>query len=656
MLQNNNEPNDKNKQNDKDTAKKGISLRAACFWIVVAVLTISALIFLTTTSLTSTFSELSKAANNQIVFDKASHELMEASDYLTERVQRFTVNGDMRFLNEYFTEAFETNRREDAIEKMSSDPSVAPALAQLQQAMKGSLELMNREYYAMRLVIEAKGYTDYPDELKSIRLSDRDAALPASEKLRLATEMVLDDEYYRQKDLIRTDMRHSLDALESITHKAETTAFDRLHHAVNFVRAVILLQILGTLLLVWLMIHLGINPILRAVDRIKADRPIHEDGANEFRYLAHAYNNLTIQLNEENELLKDISETDALTGLRNRMALRNDYDLYLGHEVTVMLLDIDSFKMINDSYGHEEGDRVLSETGRLLSDAFGKDHSYRFGGDEFLVIETDHTEAEFIKKLDHVMNNRPVLEQDGVFSTVGYSTGYVHTVLDGSVDLRDLFSIADQKMYQVKRDKLRSDALSGRSGRPHYDEAGVAAAEYTTAEMKTLLEQVSGMYDLARVVDPIECRILEFGENGEISRKDRCYGIWNADQKCVNCTSALACQTGCHQEKAESFNDQLFHIQSNPVRLKLPDGGAFDAVVELVNVNKGGANANPANDRAAENKNNRAAQYHAQHDTLTKVLNQSSFAEHAREAIERDPKLPWVMITSNIMEDRKSVV
>ena len=637
---------------DKETLQSGISLRSVCVWIVISACVISALIFYTTLVLSSTFSEFSETADNHIVLDKASHELMEASDYLTERVQRFTVNGDLRFLEEYFTEAFETNRREDAIRKMSSEPGIEPALTQLQRAMDGSVELMNREYYAMRLVIDAKGYTNYPDELKDVVLSEQDAALPPAAKMQRATEMVLDDEYYAQKDRIRTDMNHSLDALEAMTRSTETAAFDRLRGAISFVRVAIMLQILGTLLLVWLMIRLGINPILMAVGRIKADRPIRETGAREFRYLAHTYNSITIQLNEENELLKEISETDALTGLRNRMALRNDYDEYSGHEVTVMLLDLDSFKMINDTYGHEEGDRVLSATGRLLSDAFGKEHCYRYGGDEFLVIDTDHSEAEFVKRLDQVLNNRPELEKDGVFHTVGYSAGYVHAVLDGSSDLRDLFSAADHRMYQIKRDKLRAETMSAGHRRSHDDEAGVKAAEYTTQEMKTLLDHVSGMYDLARVVDPIECRILEFGSDGSISRKDRCYGIWNADQKCVNCTSSLACRTGCHQEKAESFNDQLFHIQSNPVRLKLPDGGAYDAVVELVNINKNGSFAHSANDRAAENKNNRAAQYHAQHDSLTKVLNQSAFAELAREAIEKDPGLPWIMVTANIMDFR----
>ena len=632
--------------------KDGVSLRAVYVGIIIAALIISGLMFYATFSLTSTFQRLTDATENQIALDKAAHELMDASDYLTERVQRFTVNGDPRFMNEYFTEAFETNRREHAIEKMSGDPRTSAALEQLQEAMEESKELMHREYYAMRLVIEAKGYTDYSAELQEIRLTEQDAALSPEDKMRRATEMVLDDEYYDQKERIRADMRESLDVLEALTRNTESAAFDNVRNVMNYVRVIIVIQILGMVLLVWLTVRLGINPILKAVDRIKNDRPIEEKGANEFRYLARAYNGLTVQLSEENELLKELSRTDALTGIRNRLALREDYDSYQGHEVTVMLLDLDSFKMINDIRGHEEGDRVLSETGKLLADAFGKDHCYRYGGDEFLVIFPDCSEAEFRKKLDTVMANRPVFRDEGEVSRAGYSVGYVHAFVNEQRDLRDLFAEADQKMYQIKRDKLRAETLAGGQSRSRHDEAGIQAAEYTTEEMRVMLENVSGMYDLARVVDPIECRILEFGSDGKISRKERCYGIWNADQKCVNCTSALACRTGCHQEKAESFNDQLYHIQSNPVRLKLPDGGAYDAVVELVSIEQGSRDTHAANDRAAENKNQRAAQYHAQHDSLTKALNPNAFSELAREAIVRNPDLPRVMITSNIMDFR----
>ena len=628
----------------------GISLRVLYIWIVIAAFIVSGLIFYSTYSLTSTFGQLTEATESQIALDKAAHELMDASDYLTERVQRFTVDGDPRFMEEYFTEAFETNRRENAIARMSNAPGNADALAQLQQAMDGSVELMKKEYYAMRLVIEAKGYTDYPETLKDIELTAEDAALSARDKMRRATEMVLGDQYYVEKDRIRMEMRQSLDVLEALTRNTESVAFERLRERMAFVRAVLILQILGTLLLVLLTLRLGITPILKAVERIKADRQIRVRGAREFRYLARAYNQLTIQLGEENELLKEASQTDALTGIQNRMALRKHYDSYKGHEVSVMLLDLDEFKMINDTYGHEEGDRVLSETGKLLANVFGKECCYRYGGDEFLVILPDRSEAEFVRKMNAVMSSRPVLELDGEFLTVGYSAGYVHAMLDEKRDLRGLFSEADQKMYQIKRDKLRTEAVQGR--RTHYDDAAIKAAVYTTEEMKEMLDTMTGMYDLARVVDPIECRILEFDSDGKISRKERCYGIWNAEQKCVNCTSALACRTGCHQEKTESFKDQLYHIQSNPVQLRLSDGSAYDAVVELVSIDKNGRDAHAANDRAAENKNNRAAQYHAQHDNLTKVLNASAFSELSREAIARHGEMPWIMITSNIMDYR----
>ena len=172
---------------------------------------------------------------------------------------------------------------------------------------------------------------------------------------------------------------------------------------------------------------------------------------------------------------------------------------------------------------------------------------------------------------------------------------------------------------------------------------------YTTKEMKSLLESMSGIYDLARVVDPIECRILEFHDDGRISLSESCYGIWNSERKCVNCSSAAACRTGCRQEKDEFFQDKVFHIQSNPVTLELADGGTHSAVVELVNIASG---APAANDRAAENVDHMAARYEALHDELTKALNAGAFYELSRERILKAPDAAWVMVTGNIMNFR----
>lgn len=176
--------------------------------------------------------------------------------------------------------------------------------------------------------------------------------------------------------------------------------------------------------------------------------------------------------------------------------------------------------------------------------------------------------------------------------------------------------------------------------------------EYTAEELKSLMENLSGMYDLARVVDPIECRILDFHDDGRVSMNKSCYGIWNAGQKCVNCSSAIAFRTGCNQEKAEHFKDNTFNIQSVPVKLKLHDGGVFEAVVELVSVKRDEANVTGANERDAENVDHNADQYQAHHDRLTKVLNANAFYELSREAILRLPDTTWVMITGNIKDFR----
>ena len=194
----------------KKIEDKGLSLRTIHIWLIITMVITSEIVIFMTFRLTNTFQRLSEAEELHTELGNAAHELMDASDYLTESVQRFTVNGDMRFLEQYFTEAFESNRREEALERMNVDQNTSSALQQLKEAMNHSVNLMNQEYYAMRLVIEAKGYTDYPEILDAVEISREDADLPEDQKIRRATELVLNDDYYDQKDRIRKDMQESL--------------------------------------------------------------------------------------------------------------------------------------------------------------------------------------------------------------------------------------------------------------------------------------------------------------------------------------------------------------------------------------------------------------------------------------------------------------
>ncbi|MBR6916758.1 MAG: diguanylate cyclase [Clostridia bacterium] len=166
---------------------------------------------------------------------------------------------------------------------------------------------------------------------------------------------------------------------------------------------------------------------------------------------------LTEKLHKENERLQSISLTDALTGIQNRMALRQGYDSYQNNEVTVIMLDIDKFKMINDTYGHEEGDRVLRETGILLADAFGRDNCYRYGGDEFLIICPRLSDDELEGKLELINETSPVIKADDSDASVEFSYGLAHGPVVDNTSLRTLFSMADERMYDVKNGKSKTE-------------------------------------------------------------------------------------------------------------------------------------------------------------------------------------------------------
>ncbi len=388
-----------------------------------------------------------------------------------------------------------------------------------------------------------------------------------------------------------------------------------------------------------------LDKLARAAEQISEgyyDTELDYDKRDEVGVLTASFKKLISNLNVYIRNLNDMAYVDALTGIGNRLALRRDYDTYLGHEVTVVMLDLNDFKLINDTRGHEAGDRVLREIGRLLSDIFGKEHCYRYGGDEFLVVVPDISERDFNDKLEALKQNRPSVDEN---TRAGFSVGFVRGTLTDSDMLRKLIANADEEMYESKRDKnLYAAAGLGIARQEMKD------TEYTVEELKAFLQEMSEKYALARVVDPNECRIIELQDDGRVNMNESCYGIWNSKQKCINCSSALACRTGCHQEKAEHFKDSYYFVQSNPVKLKLLNGSVYDAVVELVNVEK--ESEATANNREAENVGGRAAHYLAHHDSLTNTLNADAFYELARGMVRNSPGKAWVMITSNIMNFR----
>ena len=371
----------------RQTREQGISLRKTFLAMLFVSIAITALLLFMAFHTIKSFHALSDATDTYIELQEAADSLMKASDYLTDEAQIYTVLGDRAHMENYFNEAETVRRREQAIEAMEASVPDSEALNALKTAMSESVALMNREYYAMKLMLLAQGDGNVPEAMKDVEISQEHTALSREAQEQLARQMMHDEDYYAQKDMIRTDLTMCIDELKNDTHGTQSSMKAYMHTDLVWMTVLIVIQSLAIVLLLWVTTSLGINPLLQAVEHIKRDQKLPITGANEFRYLAGTYNNMYTIYKKSIDSLSYKASHDELTGVYNR----SGYDL-IRHSVDLattafLLFDADKFKRVNDYYGHEVGDRVLQKIAATLKDNFrSDDYICRIGGDEFMVL------------------------------------------------------------------------------------------------------------------------------------------------------------------------------------------------------------------------------------------------------------------------------
>ncbi len=176
------------------------------------------------------------------------------------------------------------------------------------------------------------------------------------------------------------------------------------------------------------------------------------------------------------DALRELAEQairDPMTGLYNRRFLREFLTRELirakraGSGLAVIMMDLDHFKRINDSFGHEAGDLVLTEVATLLKTSIrGSDMVCRFGGEEFVFVLTDATRANSLRRCEDIQTAIRRLEPTYRGRALGHPTASFGIALfpDHASDADSLINASDAALYEAKR--AGRDCVITSSGKP----------------------------------------------------------------------------------------------------------------------------------------------------------------------------------------------
>ena len=231
-----------------------------------------------------------------------------------------------------------------------------------------------------------------------------------------------------------------------------------------------------TLLLVTLYISLSTRKsILAVVARMKQlsqgetdfSHRLSHDKKDEIGYLIHWFNKLSDKLESNFLEVEKVSVTDQLTKLNNRTRFESYFPVAIETAKTnnsflsAVILDIDHFKSVNDTYGHLVGDEVLKTVASLLKqEATSYDFIGRLGGEEFIILVKEQTPEEVFERINNI---RQKLEEKEIEDVRTITASFGIATMTAADSQTTLLKRADEMLYKAKesgRNKVLSDQLS----------------------------------------------------------------------------------------------------------------------------------------------------------------------------------------------------
>lgn len=454
------------KMDKKSGTLKGLRIRTLSLWIVVGTILVSVLIGDGIINVMDRHQELANMTKKYIMAEEAVMDMAVGSNYLTEQARLYAMTKERSYSVAYFTEVDVTQRREKSLEQIEEHLPTddTKALQMSKDALRLSNELMDLEVHSMKLAAQSAGedLSKLSPKIQEYSLPKNEEGYTAQEKSDLARQLVFGHEYQDMKQQIEKKLsdvtEHVISICDTKQENSEKAMKNALTRQIIYTILVVALVILSYAMIAALILR----PIRIYVNCIKNNNFLEITGAYEFKYLAATYNNVYEMSLAQQNMLRQKAERDALTGLLNRQAFEQLKEQLhnVPKPIALLLIDVDVFKSINDTYGHDMGDQALIKVANLLASNFRRaDYVIRIGGDEFAVImEKIRSDKERIVsyKLDEI-NWALQHPQEKDFPKLSISVGVAFSE-QGYHD--DLFHQADQALYKTKE--------NGRCGHTFY--------------------------------------------------------------------------------------------------------------------------------------------------------------------------------------------
>lgn len=446
------------KRNWGKNSIKGINVQGLSTVLLILGIIMFSLIILFNINTTTRYQSVVSTSERYLNINVNVYSMQKSSDTMTTQVRQAVASSlKSQYIIDYFTE-YDSENCETCVENLRlllDDGYGSEAIAYINSAYSKIKSINQREIHAMRLSAYAAGIREsfLPGSLKEYDLDTSELSMTKDEMQALAYTLVYDSEYMALRSSIDDDIDSANQLIDSYMTSALSESQKSYHVATLRLRIAIIIALTIFILIAVGLLGLLLMPIHRCINSISEDVLMNPGPSYEINYLVATYNDLYEKNKNAKLYLKDKAEHDALTGLFNRTAFDGLADFFadVKQPFALMVIDIDRFKDINDTFGHNIGDAALKYVADMLKKTFrSNDYLVRYGGDEFVVLMTDITFSDReiigqkIESINGILNHPDKNDFPAFTISVGVSFS--------SSGFHDhLFEEADYALYKSKK-------------------------------------------------------------------------------------------------------------------------------------------------------------------------------------------------------------